>query len=124
MNVESDPAQQREQRLMLLEDHTGRALSESHANGEFRSASSSGKPLKLGDGFDETPDELRMGMKILKNAGVLPPKVELMRDIEALRLTLVDAPDTEATRAGQQRLNGMRQALALRLESPRFSASH
>ena len=124
MNVESDPAQQREQRLMLLEDHTGRALSESHANGEFRSASSSGKPLKLGDGFDETPDELRMRMKILKDAGVLPPKVERMRDIEALRLTLVDAPDTEATRAGQQRLNGMRQALALRMESPRISASH
>ena len=124
MNVESDRAQQREQSLMLLEDHTGHALSESHANGKFRSASSSGKPLKLGDGFDETPDELRMGMKILKNAGVLPPKVELMPDIEALRLTLVDAPDTEATRAGQQRLNGMRQALALRLESSRISASH
>ena len=124
MNVESDPAQQREQSLMLLEDHTGRALSESHANGEFRSASSLGKPLKLGDGFDETLDKLRMGMKTVKNAGVLPPKVELMPDIEALRLTLMDAPDTEATRAGQQRLNGMRQALALRLESPRISASH
>ena len=124
MSVECDRAQQREQSLMLLEDHTSRALSESHANGEFRSASSSGKPLKLGDGFDETPDELRMRMKILKDAGVLPPKVERMRDIEALRLTLVDAPDTEATRAGQQRLNGMRQALALRLESPRISASH
>ena len=55
---------------------------------------------------------------------MLPPEVELMRDIEALRLTWVDASGAEATRAGQQRLNGMRQALALRLESPRISASH
>ena len=60
-------------------------------------------------------------MKILKDAGVLPPEVELMREIEALRLTLADAPDTEATRAGQQQVNGMRQALALRLERLRIS---
>ena len=90
MNDRSDPAKQREQRLMLLEDHIGRALSESRANRELRSAPSYGKPLKLGDGFDETPDELRMGMRILKDAGALPPQIELMRDIEALRLTLVD----------------------------------
>ena len=120
MTDESDIAKQREQRLMLLDDHIGRALSESHANGELRSAPSYGKPLNLGDGFAQTPDELRMGMKILKDAGVLPPEVELMRHIEALRLSLVDAPDTEATRAGQQRLNGMRQALALRLERLRI----
>ena len=60
-------------------------------------------------------------MKILKDAGVLPPEVELMRDIEALRLTWVDASGAEATRAGQQRLNGMRQALALRLEKLRIA---
>ena len=90
MNDRSDPAKQREQRLMLLEDHIGRALSESRANRELRSAPSYGKLLKLGDGFDETPDELRMGMRILKDAGALPPQIELMRDIDALRLTLVD----------------------------------
>ena len=67
------------------------------------------------------PDERRMGMKILKDASVLPPAVELMRDIEGLRLTLVDAPSAKATRAGQQRLNGMRHALALRLEKLRIA---
>ena len=96
MNDRSDPAKQREQRLMLLEDHIGRALSGSRANGELRSAPGYGKPLKLRDGFNETPDELRMGMEILKDAGTLPPEIELMRDIEALRLTLTDAPGTEA----------------------------
>ena len=60
MNDRSDPATQREQRLMLLEDHIGRAFGESRANGESRSAPSYGMPLKLGDGFDETPDKLRI----------------------------------------------------------------
>ena len=119
MNAED----KREQRLKLLEDNIGRALSESHASGELRRAPSYGKPLNLGDGYEQTPDELRMGMKILKDAGVVPPEVEFMREIEALRLSLVDAPDTEATRTGQRRLNEMRQALALRLEKLRISGS-
>ena len=44
MNDESELATQREQRPMLLENRIGRALSESHANGELRSAPSYGKP--------------------------------------------------------------------------------
>ena len=123
MNDEADITKKREQRLKLLEDDIGRALSQSQANGELRSAPSYGKPLNLGDGYDDTPAELRMGMKILKDAGVVPPEVEVMREIEALRLSLVDAPDTEATRAGQRRLSELRQALALRLERLRISGS-
>ena len=123
MNDEADITKRREQRLKLLEDDIGRALSQSQANGELRSAPSYGKPLNLGDGYDDTPAELRMGMKILKDAGVVPPEVEVMREIEALRLSLVDAPDTEATRAGQRRLSELRQALALRLERLRISGS-
>ena len=45
MNDEPELATQREQRPMLLEDHIGRALTESHANGGLRSAPSHGKPL-------------------------------------------------------------------------------
>jgi hypothetical protein len=47
--------QKREQRLKLLEDHIGRSLAESEKSGELRSARSFGKPLDLGDGYDETP---------------------------------------------------------------------
>ena len=73
MNAE----EKREKRLRLLEDEIGRKLAESQANGELASAPSYGKPLHLGDGYDETPAEMRMGMKILKDAGVVPPEVEL-----------------------------------------------
>jgi Domain of unknown function (DUF1992) len=114
---QSNAEEKRENRLRLLEDDIGRHLAESHANGELRHAPSFGKPLNFGDGYDETPDELRMGMKILKDAGVVPPEVEFMQQIEALRLSLEGAPDDEASRAGRQRLAEMRQQLALRLEA-------
>jgi hypothetical protein len=118
--------EKRENRLRLLEDDIGRHLAESQASGELRSARSFGKPLNLGDGYDQTPAELRMGMKILKDAGVVPPEVEFMRQIEALRLELDGAPsgvDDPETRAKRQRLSEMRQQLALRLEKLRGSGT-
>ena len=114
----------REQRLKLLEDHIGRSLTESHQSGELRSAPSYGKPLNLCDGYSETPDELRMGFKILKDAGVVPPEVELMRQIEALRQSLAGLPEGgDAARHGRQRLSEMQQQLALRLEKLRATGS-
>ena len=119
----SSPEDKREQRLKLLEDHIGRSLAESERTGELRSAPSYGKPLHLGDGYDETPAELRMGYKILKDAGVVPPEVELMRDIEALRQSLEGAADSKAARAQRQRLSEMQQLLALRLEKLRITGA-
>ena len=118
--------EKREQRLALLEDHIGRALAESDRNGELRSAPSYGKPLHFADGYDETPAELRMGFKMLKDAGVLPPEVELMRQISALQAQLdaADAAPAAADAAGlRQRIVELRQALALRLERLRLSGS-
>jgi hypothetical protein len=119
----SSAEDQRLQRLTLLEDDIGRKLAEAAASGELQHARSWGKPLDLGDGYDETPTELRMGMKILKDAGVVPAEVELMREIEALRQRLEGAADDEAARAGRQRLSEMQQALALRLEKLRSTGS-
>lgn len=114
----------REQRLKLLEDHIGRSLSESHKSGELQSAPSYGKPLNLGDGYEETPEDLRMGYKILKDAGVVPPEVELMRQIEAQRQLIAGLADSdEAARTGRQRLSEMQQQLALRLEKLRVTGS-
>ena len=119
MNAE----EKRENRLRLLEDDIGRKLRESHASGELKAAPSYGKPLNLGDGYGETPEELRMGMKILKDAGVVPPEVELMREIAALRKSLDGAADNDETRAAGLRLQAMQQQLALRLEKLRISGS-
>ena len=116
--------EKREQRLKLLEDHIGRSLNQSQQSGELKSAPSYGKPLNLGDGYFETPDALRMGFKILKDAGVVPPEVELMRQIEAMRQSIAGLPDdADAARHGRQRLSEMQQQLALRLEKLRATGS-
>ena len=106
----------REQRLKMLDDHIGRSLAESEKRGELRAAPSYGKPLELGAGYAETPDEFRVGFKILKDAGVVPAEVELMQQIDILRRSLDGAADSEGARAQRRRLVDMQQALALRME--------
>ena len=115
----------KEQRLKLLDDHIGRSLAEAEKAGELKSAPSYGKPLDLGDGYDETPAELRMPFKMLKDSGFVPPEVQLMRDIEALRATLPEpgGAETDAVRAARARLLDMRQQLALRMERLRSTGS-
>jgi hypothetical protein len=119
MNAE----EKREQRLKLLEDDIGRALSESVRSGELKSAPSYGKPLNLGDGYDETPAELRMPMKMLKDAGVVPPEVEVMQQIAALEERAKAAPDASGAQALRQQAAELRLALQLRLERLRTSGT-
>jgi len=115
--------EKREQRLKLIEDHIGRSLRDSEASGELRAAPSWGKPLDLGDGYDETPAELRMAMKVLKDAGVVPPEVEVMQQIAQLQQQLASASGEEETKALRQQLSEKQQLLALRLEKLRTTGS-
>ena len=118
--------EQRENRLRLLEDHIGRSLTESERSGELRSARSFGKPLDLGDGYDQTPAELRMPFKMLKDSGFAPPELSLMRDIQALREAAAAASaagDVQAAGAQRLRLAELQQQLAMRLERLRQSGT-
>ena len=79
--------------MATLDDHIARALAESLRNGELKSAPSFGKPLDLGDGYAATPQEWRMPFKVLKDAGMVPPEIGTMRELDALRTTLEAASD-------------------------------
>ena len=116
-------AEEREKRLQLLEDHIGRSLQESQRNGELASAPSFGKPLDFGDGYDETPAELRLPYKMLKDAGYVPPEVEALKEIARLQQQIDAAPEAEGVRALRQRVAELRQHVALRLEKLRISGS-
>jgi thioredoxin-like negative regulator of GroEL len=117
MNAED----KRAQRLQLLDDHIGQHLRQSAAQGELKTAPSYGKPLDFGDGYEQTPDELRMGMKVLKDAGVVPPEVEAMQRAAQLKSDIEACTDLAEKRVLQQRLSEMQQAIALRLEGLRAS---
>ena len=64
-------------------------IREAMERGEFDNLSYHGKPLKLDD-LTGVPAHLRMGYKILKNAGILPEEMQLKKDIVSLQ-DLLDA---------------------------------
>ena len=59
-------------------------IHEAMEGGEFDLSAYHGKALKL-DELAGVPEALRMGYKILKNAGVLPQEMQLKKEILALR---------------------------------------
>ena len=56
---------------------------EAQRNGEFDDLAGKGKPLELAD-YSSLPEDLRMAYHLLKNANVLPPEAELLKDIHIL----------------------------------------
>ena len=103
----------------MLEDEISRKLREAELNGELRSAKGYGRPLTTNEGWDQTPDELRMPFKILKDAGVVPPEIELMKQRASLREKL--SACTEPAEADQikRELSALELSISLRLESLR-----
>lgn len=102
-----------------LDDEIGRHIAEADKRGDLRGAEGAGKPLRGEDGWEQTPDDVRMPFKILKGAGVLPHEVELLRERAVLRQRLAAATTDAETRAAQQALAQLELTLALRMESLR-----
>lgn len=108
----------------LLDDEIGRKLAEAQANGELKSAAGYGQPLPEDEeGWLQTPEELRMGFKILKNSGFVPPEIELFHTRARLRAELETATTEAQRQALRLALSELEQKLSLRLESLRMSAS-
>ena len=79
-------------------------IREAMERGEFDNLPFHGKPIKLDD-LVGVPEPLRMGYKILKNAGVLPEEIQLKKEIVSLK-TLLDACYDETDRQTlQQQMN-------------------
>lgn len=66
--------------------------------GAFDDLPGKGKPLQLED-LSWVPEELRIGYHILKNAHVLPPEAELLKDIHTLEDLLKHVEDEGQRRA-------------------------
>jgi len=65
---------------------------EAQRKGEFDDLPGKGKPLEL-EYLSWVPDELRIGYIVLKNAHVLPPEAELLKDIHILEDLLKHVED-------------------------------
>jgi hypothetical protein len=64
------------------------------ARGEFERLPGRGRPLALDD-LARVPPELRMGFKLLRNAGCLPPELEARKEVARLGTLIAAAGDAE-----------------------------
>ena len=106
-----------EKRLRTLDEQIAEALRLAQQSGELRSARDYGKPIDFGDGYDDTPPELRMAFKVLKDAGIAPPEVAMFRELAELRrqLAALAAGDPVAV-ALRQRIAHLEVEVSLRVE--------
>ncbi len=81
-----------------------RKIREAIEQGEFDNLAGHGQPLRLEDD-SAVPEELRLGYKILKNAGCLPPELELKREIRQIEDMLAAMEDEQERYRQLKRLN-------------------
>jgi hypothetical protein len=73
-------------------------IKEAQRAGAFDNLPGKGKPLDLED-LSWVPDDLRIGYLVLKNAHVLPPEAELLKDIRTIEDLLKHVEDEGERRA-------------------------
>jgi hypothetical protein len=111
----------RDAALRTQDDAIAEYLEQARRSGELQAARNFGKPMFEGEGWYETPPEFRLPFKILKNAGVTPPEVELFHKRAALRRELAECASEPERQALRRRLSELEQFIALRLEGMRVT---
>jgi Domain of unknown function (DUF1992) len=84
--------------VSFLERVAEQRILEAQRAGAFDNLPGKGKPLELED-LSWVPEDLRIGYHILKNAHVLPPEVELLKDIHTLEDLIKHVEDEDDRRA-------------------------
>ena len=67
-------------------------IREALAAGEFDRLEGRGRPVDL-DAYFSTPEELRAGYAVLRNAGVLPEEASVLKELNELRARLAACRD-------------------------------
>lgn len=117
--TDSERRKRRDSALRAQDDAIAEHLERARRSGELQSAESWGKPMPEAEGWHETPTEFRLPFKILRNAGIAPPEVELFHKRAALRRELAACSSEQERQALQLRLSELEQLIALRLEGMR-----
>jgi len=86
--------------LRIVEQRIQEALE----RGDFDDLPGKGKPLPIVDD-SMVPDELRLAYKILKNAGCVPPELEMHREIRRMEDLLKDLPDEKERYTLMKKIN-------------------
>ena len=68
-------------------------IRDAQRRGDFENLEGSGKPLRLDD-ESNIPEDLRLAYKVLRNADIMPPELELRKEILRTEDLLEQMPDT------------------------------
>jgi hypothetical protein len=98
--------------MLLFDLIAEQRIAEAIARGELENLPGTGRPLDLGDDA-LIPEDLRMAFRILKNAGFVPPEVEVLRDIGELERCIEILSAGEARNAAWRK----QQVLRARIEA-------
>jgi hypothetical protein len=69
---------------MAFEKIVEALIRQAQERGEFDNLPGKGKPIDL-TAYFETPEDVRLAQSVLKNAGMTPPEVQLLKEIAELR---------------------------------------
>jgi hypothetical protein len=106
--------------MPTLDETIAQHLAQAAASGELKAAPSWGQPLPEMEGWEATPEALRMPFKILKDAGFAPPEVGMFHERARLRAQAASSCDADERARLERELVDLEQKLALRLESLRI----
>jgi predicted ester cyclase len=92
--------------MWLIDKIAEQRIIEASQKGEFDNLPGAGKPVKLDDD-SQVPDNLRVGYRVLKNAGFIPAELQARKEIGSLQqlLASIDADDVASKQRLAMRLN-------------------
>lgn len=89
--------------MFLLDEIAQARITGAIARGEFDDLPGAGKPLRLDDD-SHVPQEFGAAYRVLKNAGLVPPEVELRREVSHVEDLLAAARDAAERGVAARRL--------------------
>lgn len=90
-------------------------IQEAIRNGDFDNLPGKGKPLKIENMSDISPED-RMAYKILKNAGILPPEMQVRNKISELEKQMILCNSEDEKNNLRAKLNKMRTEYNIMIE--------
>jgi len=90
-------------------------IKKAQKRGEFDNLPGRGKPIDLSEYF-ETPEDIRVAQSVLKNAGMAPREVDLLKEIARLRELLIRVVDQKKKQNIQKQIQEKQIEFSLMLE--------
>ena len=100
---------------MNLDKIVEEMIKQAQERGEFDNLPGKGKPIDLTEYF-EMPEEIRVSQSVLKNAGMAPREVDLLKEIAGLRQILPKVVDEKKKQEIQKQIQEKQIEFSLMLE--------